>query len=95
MPREAASEIFSKLERAGMCIFIWNKRNFTNIDSELPFEEITLWRIFDCLVDACSILEFGQELTYDDVSKVAKIARPIPGIDQIVHLDIKPENGVC
>ncbi len=55
--------------------------------------ECTLWRIFDCLVDAISVLEFGDEVKYDSVKQVAGAPNPHPEFKPIVHFDIKPENG--
>ncbi|PVH77366.1 kinase-like protein [Cadophora sp. DSE1049] len=65
------------------------------ISRNLPFQEITLWRIFECLVDACSVLEFGRELTLSiDPEDHTAIANPVPDWDVLVHSDIKPDNFV-
>ncbi|KAI6710476.1 hypothetical protein JHW43_006981 [Diplocarpon mali] len=64
------------------------------IQRNLPFEEITLWRIFECLVDACSVMQNGQEFDWDPVNNCAVINNPIANRLEMVHLDVKPDNIV-
>ncbi|CZT46761.1 uncharacterized protein RSE6_07246 [Rhynchosporium secalis] len=62
---------------------------------DLLNQRIKRWRIFECLVDACSVLEFGRELEIDlDQSpRSAKaFARPMEDWTPIIHFDLKPEN---
>lgn len=59
--------------------------------SDLPFEALTLWRIFDCLVDGCSVLTFEQEL---DVDRGGQAIFPEePPEEVVVHFDLKPPNS--
>ncbi|KAL2060043.1 hypothetical protein VTL71DRAFT_9865 [Oculimacula yallundae] len=63
------------------------------IHRNLPFKEITLWRIFECLVDACSVLEFGAEHEMSNQPSVTEaLITPIPDWEVIVHFDLKPAN---
>ncbi|KAG4427892.1 hypothetical protein IFR05_016623, partial [Cadophora sp. M221] len=59
------------------------------------FEEMTLWHVFECLVDGCSVLEYGMELIYDPLNRVAVVpAAHIPAANPttVVHRDLKPTN---
>ncbi|KAK0124068.1 hypothetical protein ONS95_009054 [Cadophora gregata] len=60
----------------------------------LPFEELTLWRIFECIVDGLSVLEFGDELIPDQHSLGRFIPKATfnPALDLVVHFDLKPDN---
>ena len=57
-----------------------------------PPREISIWKIFDCLVDGLFVLDTGNE---------AKIQAPINEVvkewrldwNPIVHFDLKPENS--
>ncbi|KAH9216251.1 kinase-like domain-containing protein [Leptodontidium sp. 2 PMI_412] len=65
------------------------------IARNVPFEEITLWRIFECLVDFCSVLEFGQELTLSNDPNVRPaVENKANDWKLVLHLDIKPDNIV-
>ncbi|KAG4436509.1 hypothetical protein IFR05_008015 [Cadophora sp. M221] len=61
------------------------------VDRIVEFPELTLWRIFECLVDGLAVLEYDAEL-------VNTPAGPVPpaGYDaaapMVVHFDLKPEN---
>ncbi|KAG4422461.1 hypothetical protein IFR04_004362 [Cadophora malorum] len=57
---------------------------------DLPFKELTLWRVFDCLVDGCSALTFKQELDVDRRGQALPPARP--SAEVVVHFDLKPAN---
>ncbi|KAH9216255.1 kinase-like domain-containing protein [Leptodontidium sp. 2 PMI_412] len=61
----------------------------------IRFEEMTLWHIFECLVDGCSVLEYGMELMYDPLNKVA-VEPPTyvaaTNLTTVVHRDLKPTN---
>ncbi|KAH6711773.1 kinase-like domain-containing protein [Leptodontidium sp. MPI-SDFR-AT-0119] len=63
----------------------------------IRFEELTLWRIFECLIDGCAVLEHGVEFV-NNAAGVATIppgshafSGPLdPGV--VVHFDLKPQN---
>ncbi|KAJ5037199.1 uncharacterized protein L3040_007379 [Drepanopeziza brunnea f. sp. 'multigermtubi'] len=58
----------------------------------LLFAEVTLWHIFDCLIDACSIMDFRTELTLDTGGQ-AVIPQGYPEGNEIaIHFDVKPAN---
>ncbi|CZT00503.1 uncharacterized protein RAG0_08522 [Rhynchosporium agropyri] len=57
-----------------------------------PFEELTLWRIFECLVDGCSVLTYDQELKMSSVGNVLVPAVQVPPLRTTVHFDLKPHN---
>ncbi|KAH7319022.1 kinase-like domain-containing protein [Rhexocercosporidium sp. MPI-PUGE-AT-0058] len=64
-------------------------------ERNIRFEEMTLWHIFECLVDGCSVLEYGMELTYDPLNRVAAVPAAYvagPSLTTIVHRDLKPTN---
>tara|TARA_R110002060_G_scaffold15136_1_gene21152 strand:- start:636 stop:959 length:324 start_codon:yes stop_codon:yes gene_type:complete len=68
-----------------------NEDGLTKPDSDLPFKELTLWRVFDCLVDGCSALTFKQEL---DVYRRGQALPPArPSAEVVVHFDLKPANS--
>ncbi|KAG4436513.1 hypothetical protein IFR05_008019 [Cadophora sp. M221] len=63
----------------------------------IRFEELTLWRIFECLVDGCSVLEHGLEYTSNAAGAAAVpagsnafLGPQDPGV--LVHFDLKPAN---
>ncbi|EKD12092.1 alpha/beta superfamily hydrolase [Drepanopeziza brunnea f. sp. 'multigermtubi' MB_m1] len=59
----------------------------------LLFAEVTLWHIFDCLIDACSIMDFRTELTLDTGGQ-AVIPQGYPEGNEIaIHFDVKPANS--
>ncbi|KAH7389107.1 kinase-like domain-containing protein [Cadophora sp. MPI-SDFR-AT-0126] len=65
------------------------------IQRNVRLEELTLWKIFDCLVDGCAVMEHRMELTFD-VQGNAHAGYSIgnhpddPGV--LVHFDLKPPN---
>jgi len=54
--------------------------------------ETTLWRIFKCLVDGLSVLEFGNEIKWDSVKGEA-VSKPRINWNELVHFDLKPPNS--
>jgi hypothetical protein len=54
--------------------------------------EITVWRIFECLIDGLSALHFGNELTLVAPGNIYQ-SRTLPGWDPIIHFDLKPGNS--
>ncbi|KAJ5037200.1 uncharacterized protein L3040_007380 [Drepanopeziza brunnea f. sp. 'multigermtubi'] len=57
-----------------------------------PFSELTLWMIFECMVDGIGVLDYGAEVGYDPATGLAVLpafdaARPVG-----VHFDMKPGN---
>lgn len=59
---------------------------------QLPFEEITLWQMFNCFADGLAVMERGGEYSMDGVGNISSPAR-IQGWDSLVHFDIKPMNS--
>ncbi|KAE9368345.1 kinase-like protein [Stipitochalara longipes BDJ] len=55
-----------------------------------PIAEISLWRMFDCLVDAIGVLEHGAEPTLDDEDNA--VVQANPGWKDKIHFDIKHTN---
>ncbi len=55
-------------------------------------DETTLWRFFDCLVDAVTVMEYGNEAKYDPISGEAFVLEVVDW-GQVIHFDLKPENG--
>ena len=55
--------------------------------------EISVWKIFDCLVDGLAVMEYGNELAlrspFDSFSPVVR-----PDWDPLVHFDLKPPNSM-
>jgi len=64
-----------------MCIF-----------SSQPFEELTLWKFFDCLVDGIACLEYGLEFGIIASTGDVTIRRQT-GFQSRVHFDLKAENS--
>ncbi|KAL2060033.1 hypothetical protein VTL71DRAFT_9855 [Oculimacula yallundae] len=70
------------------------------IGRRLPFEELTLWRIFECLVDGLAVLEYDGELVVTPAAGAGPAAPPVitppavfnPAIPMVVHFDLKPLN---
>ncbi|KAL2060028.1 hypothetical protein VTL71DRAFT_9850 [Oculimacula yallundae] len=63
----------------------------------IRFEEYTLWNIFECLVDGCSVLEYGTELVYNTLTQQATtppLYVPAANPMTVVHRDLKPANIV-
>ena len=64
----------------------------------LPLQELMIWRIFECIVDALSVLEYGAELVPNPAApgnfmpNPAFAPAPGPGM-MVVHFDLKPENS--
>ncbi|KAH7389112.1 hypothetical protein BKA64DRAFT_747724 [Cadophora sp. MPI-SDFR-AT-0126] len=61
----------------------------------IRFEERTLWSTFECLVDGCSVLEYGMELGYDETEETAFVPNtydPNTSLTTVVHRDLKPAN---
>ncbi|KAK0124073.1 hypothetical protein ONS95_009059 [Cadophora gregata] len=68
-------------------------------ERNIRFEELTLWRIFECLVDGCAVLEHGLEF-HTPPNGVAQIpdgshtyARNDTDPGVLVHFDLKPDNS--
>ncbi|KAG4422460.1 hypothetical protein IFR04_004361 [Cadophora malorum] len=63
----------------------------------LPLHELTIWHIFECIVDALSVLEYGAELIPNPAAPGSFMPNPAfapalgPGM-MVVHFDLKPEN---
>ncbi|KAE9368346.1 hypothetical protein N431DRAFT_512402 [Stipitochalara longipes BDJ] len=62
------------------------------IKSAQPFDELTLWRFLDCLVDGMVCMEYGLEFEVN-ASTGEIIPRPQAGYRPRVHFDLKPENS--
>jgi hypothetical protein len=60
--------------------------------SGVPFNELTLWRFFDCLLDGICALEYGYEAHYDMAKEELWPERPKNWVP-MVHFDLKPDNG--
>ncbi|PVH77362.1 hypothetical protein DL98DRAFT_656795 [Cadophora sp. DSE1049] len=67
------------------------------IGRNIRFEELTLWRIFECLVDGCNLLEHRENFTANNdgvpllpLNSISRTPAADPGV--LVHFDIKPEN---
>jgi hypothetical protein len=60
--------------------------------SAVPFNEITIWRLFDCLLDGISVLDYGNELEPDGVTNKFYIPQ-LRSKEEIVHFDLKPANS--
>jgi len=64
----------------------------------LPLHELTIWHIFECIVDALSVLEYGAELIPNPAAPGSFMPNPAfapalgPGM-MVVHFDLKPENS--
>ena len=59
-------------------------------------EELTLWKIFECLVDGCAVLEHRAEFTFDNVGRASALNSVKNSIDDpgvLVHFDLKPKNS--
>ncbi|KAH7319023.1 kinase-like domain-containing protein [Rhexocercosporidium sp. MPI-PUGE-AT-0058] len=61
-------------------------------DRNVPFAELTLWRVFECLVDGLSALEYNGELDMGG----GPVPLPTRGFAVndavVVHYDLKPDN---
>ncbi|KAI9047476.1 hypothetical protein LZ554_008195 [Drepanopeziza brunnea f. sp. 'monogermtubi'] len=60
-----------------------------------PFAELTLWKIFECLVDGISVLDYDAEVGYDPVTGLAVIPLFDPAGGVGVHFDMKPGNIIA
>ncbi|KAL2060029.1 hypothetical protein VTL71DRAFT_9851 [Oculimacula yallundae] len=68
-------------------------------ERNIRFEELTLWRIFECLIDGCAVLEHEAEFTIDGAG-IAQIpltspvfaVLPLVSGATFVHFDMKPAN---
>ncbi|PVH77361.1 hypothetical protein DL98DRAFT_573782, partial [Cadophora sp. DSE1049] len=63
----------------------------------LPFKELALWRIFECLVDGCTVMEHGSEYETDadgvpQIPATSPIYGGVPDPGILVQFDLKPEN---
>ncbi|RDL42436.1 uncharacterized protein BP5553_02415 [Venustampulla echinocandica] len=70
----------------------------------MPFEEVTLWRIFDCLVDGITVMSNGSEAVVDSATGNARFSllparSPLRSPEaseakwqEVYHLDLKPAN---
>ena len=54
--------------------------------------EISLWLMFDCLVDGISVLEFGAEPAFNGTDNMASVT-PTKDWRLKIHFDLKPGNG--
>lgn len=64
------------------------------------FKESTLWKIFECLIDAATVLHTGNEfdiqvVEVEDNQQVKVVKKPVEGWESLVHLDIKLANGMA
>lgn len=62
--------------------------------SQHPFQELTLWHIFRCLVDGISVLTYQGEARY--IRAANQAVEPVgfdEELDIITHFDLKPENS--
>ncbi|CZT04011.1 uncharacterized protein RCO7_05632 [Rhynchosporium graminicola] len=65
-------------------------------ERSIRLEELTMWKIFECLVDSCTVLEHQQEFVID-AAGMAQI-HPNSMVNRIndqgvlVHFDLKPPN---
>lgn len=57
----------------------------------LPFKEITLWQMFNCLADGLAMLENGVEYPIDGTGKTSAVT--FSNWDTMVHMDLKPPNS--
>jgi hypothetical protein len=60
--------------------------------SAVPFSELTIWRLFDCLLDGISVLDYGNELVPDGFTNEFYIPQ-LRSEKEIVHFDLKPANS--
>jgi serine/threonine protein kinase len=58
-----------------------------------PFSESTLWRIFKCLVEGLSLLQYGTEIATDPKTRGAEVL-PLQNWKEIIHFDLKPDNSM-
>lgn len=56
------------------------------------FKELSLWLIFKRLVDAMSVMEYGNEYTFNRRTKRHEV-RPVAGNQSMIHFDAKPDNS--
>jgi hypothetical protein len=54
--------------------------------------EISLWLMFDCLVDGISVLEFGAEPAFNGTDNMASV-EPTKDWRLKIHFDLKPGNS--
>ncbi|PMD62202.1 uncharacterized protein K444DRAFT_490062, partial [Hyaloscypha bicolor E] len=54
--------------------------------------ELTIWRLFDCLLDGISVLDYGNELVPDGVTNEFYTPQ-LRSKEEIVHFDLKPANS--
>ncbi|CAL3973700.1 unnamed protein product [Diplocarpon coronariae] len=58
-----------------------------------PYKEMTLWHIFECLLQGISVLTYGTgEIGYHRPTSQAVEPAFDPAADVMVHFDLKPEN---
>ncbi|CZR55069.1 uncharacterized protein PAC_04955 [Phialocephala subalpina] len=62
------------------------------METQVKFEEITLWLMLNCLVDGMCAMEYGGELALDLQRNTYTPVPKLPRWKSIVHLDIKPNN---
>ncbi|KAI9047471.1 hypothetical protein LZ554_008190 [Drepanopeziza brunnea f. sp. 'monogermtubi'] len=60
------------------------------IVEQKPFSELSLWLIFECMVDAICVLANGSEMSEN--RRGDWVSDKIEGWSPIVHFDLKPEN---
>lgn len=57
-----------------------------------PFTENTLWRFLNCFVNGVSVMEHGEEATYDELTRESEV-EPKDNWEAICHFDLKPANS--
>lgn len=60
------------------------------------FQELTLWRIFECLVDSCAVLEHRAEFdVFGGIPAIpaASVAGTATDPGTLVHFDLTTSNG--
>ncbi|CZT46777.1 uncharacterized protein RSE6_07265 [Rhynchosporium secalis] len=63
----------------------------------LRFEELTLWKIFECLIDGCAAMQHGGEFVYNalgiaQIDPTSPYVTLPPQVAGHVHFDLKPAN---
>lgn len=60
---------------------------------QTPFSELTLWLLFECMIDAISVLEYGAEF-YEDVDGKQTMKPPSEKWNGVVHFDFQIDNSL-
>jgi len=62
----------------------------------MPFDETSLWKIFECLVDGFTVLERGNEKTDDGPDPAPRRQmgdkKALKPWNSVIHFDLKPDN---